>query len=53
MLGVMPYSGVTYAAVMPPSTRNVEPLTNDDSSLVRNDAAFAISSALAKRPGGI
>jgi hypothetical protein len=47
------YSGVMYAAVIPPSTRKVDPFTNEDSSLARNSAAFAISSARAKRPGGI
>ncbi len=47
------YSGVICAAVMPPSTRNVDSLKNNDSSLARNDSALAISWALAKRPGGI
>src|SRR5438477_10045792 len=47
------HSGVIYAAVIPPSTRNVDPFTYDDSSLARNNAAFAISSGRAKRPGGM
>src|SRR5437667_12686125 len=38
------HSGVMYAPVIPPSTRNVVPFTYDDSSLARNSAAFAISS---------
>src|ERR1022692_3670039 len=46
------YSGVTYAAVSPPSTRNVAPFTYEDSSLARNSAALAISRAVARRPIG-
>src|ERR1700681_433271 len=46
------YSGVTYAAVRPPSTRNVEPFTYDDSSLARKSAALAISRGVARRPIG-
>src|SRR5579863_9647982 len=46
------YSGVTYAAVSPPSTRNVAPLTYDDSLLARKSAALAISRAVASRPMG-
>src|SRR5262245_47449059 len=37
------YSGVTYAAVIPPSTTKVEPVMNEDSSEARNSAALAIS----------
>lgn len=29
------HSGVMYAAVIPPSTRNVDPFTYDDSSLAK------------------
>src|SRR3954453_6603259 len=47
------HSGVMYAPVIPPSTRNDVPVMNDDSSLARNSAALAISSALAKRPIGM
>src|SRR5205085_3943231 len=47
------YSGVMYAPVIPPSTRNVEPFTYELSSLARNSAAFAISSARANRPIGM
>src|SRR5215475_5911036 len=43
----------SHAALLPPSTRNVDPFTYDASSLARNTAAFAISSARAKRPGGM
>src|SRR5207249_9439118 len=46
------YSGVTYAAVRPPSTRNVAPFTYDDSSLARKSAAFTISRGFASRPIG-
>src|SRR6266568_2898553 len=37
---------------MPPSTRNVDAVMNDASSLARNVTAAAISSASAKRPIG-
>src|SRR5262249_36528963 len=47
-----PHSGVTYAAVRPPSTRNVEPVTYDDSSLARKSAPFTSSRGLARRPVG-
>src|SRR3954452_1476256 len=47
------HSGVMYAPVIPPSTRNDVPVMNEDSSLARNSAAFAISSARAKRPIGM
>ena len=47
------YSGVTYAAVTPPSTTNVAPLTYDDSSLARKSAAFTISRGCARRPTGM
>ena len=33
------YSGVTYAAVIPPSTRKFVPVTNEDSSDARYNAA--------------
>ena len=33
------HSGVTYAPEMPPSTRNVDAVTNDASSLARKSAA--------------
>ena len=46
------YSGVTYAPLMPPSTRNVEAVMNEASSLARNATAAAISSGSAKRPMG-
>ena len=46
------HSGVTYAAVIPPSTTNVAPFTYDDSSLARKSAAFTISLGLARRPIG-
>ena len=39
------YSGVTYAAVMPPSTTSAAPVMNDESSDARNSAAFASSDA--------
>ena len=38
------HSGVTYAAVIPPSTTSAEPVTKDASSDARNSAATAISS---------
>ena len=41
------------AAVIPPSTTNVAPVTNDDSSEARNRAARAISSAWPNRPTGM
>src|SRR6185437_4769026 len=47
------HSGVTYAAAMPPSTRNSVPVTKEDSSDARNNAARAISTASPKRPMGI
>ena len=37
---------------MPPSTVNVEPVMYDESSVARNSAALAISSASPKRPIG-
>ena len=46
------YSGVTYAAVRPPSTRNVAAFTYDDSSLARKSAALTISRGFASRPIG-
>lgn len=46
------YSGVTYAAVRPPSTRKSLPVTYDDSSEARKSAACAISAASPKRPIG-
>src|SRR5581483_8269160 len=46
------HSGVTYAAVNPPSTRNVEPVTYDDSSEARNSAPLTTSRAFARRPVG-
>src|SRR5665213_1094261 len=46
------YSGVTYAAVRPPSTRNVDAFTYDDSSLARKSAAFTISRGFAILPIG-
>ena len=51
--GVRNYSGVTYAAVMPPSTRKVLPVTKEDSSDARKRTASAISRASPKRPIGI
>ena len=50
--GALSYSGVTYAAVRPPSTRNVAPFTYDDSSLARKSAALTISRGFASRPIG-
>lgn len=47
------HSGVMYAPVIPPSTTNDVPVMNDDSSLARNSAAFAISSGRPKRPMGM
>ena len=44
--------GVTYAPEIPPSTRNVEAVMKDASSLARNATAAAISSGSAKRPIG-
>ena len=44
--GSLSYSGVTYAAVMPPSTTSDAPVMNDASSDARKSAAFASSSAL-------
>ena len=47
MTGVIrapPYTGVTYAALIPPSTRNVDAVMNDESSLARKATAAAISS---------
>ena len=38
---------------MPPSTRNVDAVTNEASSLARNATAAAISSGSAKRPVGM
>ena len=38
---------------MPPSTRNVDAVMNDASSLARKATAAAISSASAKRPAGM
>ena len=46
------FSGVTYAAVRPPSTRNVAAFTYDDSSLARKSAALTISRGFASRPIG-
>src|SRR5438046_5385531 len=46
------YSGVTYAAVRPPSTRKVAAFTYEDSSLARKSAAFTISRGFAIRPIG-
>src|SRR5712692_1087589 len=46
------YSGVTYAALSPPSTRNVAPLTKRESSPARNSEELAISRAFARRPIG-
>ena len=48
----IPYSGVTYAAVNPPSTRNDVPFTYDDSSLARNSAPLTTSRGFASRPIG-
>src|SRR5262249_60400500 len=45
-------SGVTYAAVMPPSTTSDAPVMNDESSDARNSAALASSSACPSRPIG-
>src|SRR5689334_14727228 len=47
------HSGVTYAAVIPPSTVKVAPVVNDDSSEARNSADRAISTASPKRPIGM
>src|SRR5690242_1606676 len=41
-----------HAALIPPSTRKVDAVTNDASSLARNVTVAAISSASAKRPIG-
>src|SRR5207237_307094 len=46
------HSGVTYAAVRAPSTRNVAPETYDDSSEARKRAALTISRGFARRPIG-
>jgi hypothetical protein len=43
------YCGAAYAAVRPPSTKNVAPLTHDDSRLARKSEALAISRAVARR----
>src|SRR5581483_10156422 len=45
-------AGVTYAAVSPPSTRNVAPVTYDASSEARNSAPFTTSRGFASRPVG-
>src|SRR5262249_48234672 len=45
-------SGVTYAAVRPPSTRKVEPVTYDDSSEARKSAPFTTWRGMARRPVG-
>ena len=37
--GITSYRGVTYAAVMPPSTMKAVPVTKEDSSDARNSAA--------------
>src|SRR5439155_21456244 len=50
--GIRDYSGVTYAPLRPPSTRNVEAVTYEDSSAARKRAAFASSEGSAKRPIG-
>src|SRR6266542_2756142 len=47
------YSGVTYAAEMPPSTTSAAPVMNDESSQARNRAARAISAACPGRPIGM
>src|SRR4029078_12686861 len=44
-VGPRRYSGVTYAAVIPPSTTSAEPVMNNESSDARNSAAFANSDA--------
>src|SRR4051812_23745457 len=46
------HCGVTYAPDSPPSIRNVDAVTYEDSSLARNRAPLAISRACAKRPIG-
>src|SRR6266545_1245656 len=46
------HNGVTYAPVMPPSTRNVLAVMNEASSLARNATAAAISAGSANRPIG-
>src|SRR5581483_11452897 len=46
------HSGVTYAAVNPPSTRNVAPVTYEDSSEARNSAPLTTSRGFARRPVG-
>jgi len=46
-------SGVTYAALMPPSTRKVLAVMKEASSDARKQAAAAISSGSAKRPIGM
>ncbi len=50
---VQRYSGVTYAAVIPPSTTSADPVMNEDSSEARNRAARAISSGRPNRPMGM
>jgi hypothetical protein len=47
------YSGVTYAPVIPPSTRKFDAVINEESSLAKNATAAAISEASPKRPIGI
>jgi hypothetical protein len=47
------YSGVTYAAVMPPSTISDAPVMKEESSEARNSAAFASSSARPSLPMGM
>ena len=47
------YKGVTYAPEIPPSTRKVDAVMNEESSLAKNAAAAAISDASPKRPIGM
>src|SRR5436190_1993408 len=53
LISLPAYSGVTYAAVMPPSTTSVAPVMNEESSQARKRAARAISCACPGRPIGM
>ena len=52
-IGLARQSGVKYKPEIPPSTRKVVAVINDESSLAKNAAAAAISPASPKRPMGM
>src|SRR5215469_16523947 len=47
-----PRMGISQSAVPPPSTTNVAPVMNDESSEARKSTALAISSGVPTRPKG-